>query len=229
MNLQSENRAEQPKPTDKNTEGILTEIPLTERKNEFNDCGPLALEMVLNADGKLEEADLEKLREKVGKESDQGTMPGNLVKALVDKGYKVHYYTTINWSKCTNPDDTSGWDERLKPLDSHFAEGGYMPKEKFAAAAQWLTDNPQHVRQLKDNEVLTPQILSEALRMNLRLLVLVSASHWVVMTGIDDKNIYFNDPAEHEDPQKRSMPIAEFQKLWLENLNAPEIIIADPN
>ncbi|HPO05843.1 MAG TPA: papain-like cysteine protease family protein, partial [Candidatus Gracilibacteria bacterium] len=59
-----------------------------------------------------------------------------------------------------------------------------------------------------------------------RVIALFGATHYVVITGIDENNIYFNNPAL--EPKQESLSHGDFFRRWREIFDSTEAIIATP-
>jgi hypothetical protein len=194
--------------------------------NRENDCGPIAVDMILQSFGEPDRS-LEELRDISGKDSDQGSMPGNIVKGLKELGYDVKYYSRIDWAANTNPDDMSGWDPALDRFSEHFRDGGYLPKEKFADSSMYLSEHKDVVERLEGDMELDPEQLRQDLDDGKRLMALVRGSHWVIITEITDGEVKYNDPEEHVEASHKTIPIKEFYEDWKQNLGSTELIVVD--
>jgi hypothetical protein len=211
---------------------VLTEVELPREGNPKNDCGPLSIEMLALTDlgDKAKELNLERLRNLVGKTKDEGTMPGNICNLLKDLGYGVKYYSTIDWKACTVDPSTSfdQWDKKIRNLPpEHFkpredGEDEFINLDKMRDSAEWLEKNPEILSYKKLKVKNIEQLLSEGKR----IIAIVGGNHYVVITGIDGENIYFNNPTRN--PAKESLSHERFYAWWESGLDATEAIVATP-
>jgi ubiquinone/menaquinone biosynthesis C-methylase UbiE len=189
---------------------VLTEVELTKEKNRGADCGPLSVEMLLKTDlPKSEDISLESIEKEIGKRKDIPSLPGDLCRLLVDRGYKVIYHTGVDWGRIADSDvSPEGWGSKIGTLFSQ--NPGLLDRigdDEFRESARWLTENV-----VVDKEIDIPK-LAEILSRGSRVIVSAKGGrHFIVVTGVDNDAVYFNDPAE--EPVKRKMSHAEFKEYW---------------
>jgi len=202
---------------------VKTQVEITKIKNTEEDCGALCLEMLLQTDYQLS-SDLKLLRQVVGKEKKEGTMPGNLCKALKESNYKVDYYTAIDWEKCSERPES---EEKIARFPQEIIKNvnnpnGLLDYNKLKSSAKWLADNPEIIK----SQTLSAENIAELLSQGKRVIALFGATHYVVITGIDENNIYFNNPAL--EPKQESLSHGDFFRRWREIFDSTEAIIATP-
>jgi hypothetical protein len=199
---------------------IRTEVEPSPWINHENDCGVIVVHMVLNADGitTQEDVGLMGLRHELGKEGLEGTLPGNICRCLANRNYTVEYHTQIDWSKCTlDPDENfEHWDQRLRDLPAEIWNG-FLDKKKLQESAEFVA---RHLDIINPKPITMPEI-AEALSNSNRVIALVGKDHYVLVTGIDEKQVYFNNPAINQPGFKDSMGIDEFE-AWIRGTKADE-------
>lgn len=204
---------------------VRTLVELVHEKNTSNDCGPLSLMMLLRTDrGDGELQTLEKLRERVGKVDFEGTMPGDLVRALAECGYTPTYHTGIDWQACTTDPDTdfANWDMHIQSLPEDLfreKEGvAFINLKKMRSSAEWLVTHTEFV----STTPITLVKISQYLAIGRRVIALVGGNHYVVVTGIDGTHVFINNP----DTQSEEVYThKEFKDWQLAGLGTEEVIV----
>lgn len=232
-------QVEQEQRTERLPDGVVpvrTEVPVTERENASNDCGPMCVEMLLLADDpeRAAQMTIEDYRSLCEKEGVEGTMPLNICRALSSLGYEnVTYFSTIQWRKYANLSaDLSNLPEEAQQFKG-LIEDGFIPRDKLRASAEWGVENA-NIEERRLNWENVSNILNEGLR----LVVLVGGDHYLVVTGLDQENVYFNNPDLFitlpdgnrlpADSKKQVMRRADFEE-WVErNVHSTEAVVAQP-
>lgn len=196
---------------------IFTHIETSPLSNTENDCGIIVLKMLLHADGKQNIADLEidEFRARLNKLSGEGIMPGFICRFLEESGYRVRYHTAIDWNKCAiEPKaDLSNWDEKVKNLPSEVWRGGFIKKHKLRESAQYLSQHPS----LLNRQPISIADMAHALAEDNRVIALVGTDHYVLITGIDNDYVYYNNPKFNDNTRQEQLPHHEFIR-WMEGL-----------
>ena len=189
---------------------VFTEIELTKERNRGSDCGPLSVEMLFQTDfPDVKKISAEEIEKEMGKEHSAPSLPADICRLLRQHGYEVTYYSGVKWDRIADRKIPPGeWDEKIKALFSK--NPGLLERigeETFRASAKWLTDNG-----ILSGEITLSQV-ADRLRSGSRILALVRGGrHIVVVTGIDEKNVYFNDP--DTEPVAGMMAHEDFEESW---------------
>lgn len=201
---------------------VLTEVAMAREPNDHNDCGALAVEMLLLTDFPelADKYSLATLRELLNKEGDQATIPGNICKLLKESGYDVSYYSQLDWQKYADADRVDFENDRLKQLEGNFASG-FIDAKKWKQSAEWLMQNSNVIETSEFNF----ETMAKALTDGARVISIVGGDHYVVVTGLDTEFVYMNDP-NFSAPRKMAL---DFFKQWSHVVfDAAETIVAKP-
>ena len=209
-------------------EPILMNIPLPLEKNPLNDCGVLSLQMILLSDKHSEDFSLENLRNRVGKTFEEGTSPANICKVLKEEGYKVKYFSSIDIESVAKNDpktDFNKWDPRvIGAVNAAKGSSLVINAEKLHDSAIWL--NKEENKGMIENKNLSIKEVADLLREGKKVIALVKdGSHYVVIVGVDNKNIYFNDPATNETPTQKSKTHLDFLNYWAQRPDMRDAIV----
>ncbi|MEI7810249.1 MAG: C39 family peptidase [bacterium] len=199
---------------------ILTDILLPSTLNgENNNCGAIAVMMILQTDFGAERFSLRRVMRNLNKTSKENTQPGFICKLFKKLGYKVTYYSKIEWKNCIfDPDKfLEKWDKKIQGIARHY---NWYNLKKMQESAIWLLDKDQDGI-LKKNDV-TLRDIKKALKEGQRVITVVrNGTHYVVITGIDNHNVYYNDP---NFPDIKKMARIDFESFCAIDQNAAEII-----
>lgn len=174
-----------------------------------NDCGVLAAYYCAHALGALLEypATLDEMRGAVGKREENGTTTGSIVRFLKDHGLEVLYYTDVDWRAiATLPDDQlQQICERMNASmpPSNPALANMMQPEAVRASAQYLAGNSDLMKSWEGAPIL--EVMGKALEKDYLIILLVDASHYVVLTGINDERAIIYDPNDATDLRNVSL------------------------
>lgn len=214
---------------------IRTAVALPVETNDQNDCGPLAVEMLLRTDKKEEAMSLQILREGLNKEGNEGTLPGNLCKFLQEQGYSIEYFTTIPWEKY---EKSFGEDLEHLPEEAKFFEDyirdNFINANKLNESAKWLQKHPE----IQKRQRLTYNDIASFLQQGKRIITIVGGDHYLVITGIDSHQVYFNNPdffitkpngeRVYFDTREQSISLEDFEEWVTRNINSTEAIVVTP-
>jgi ABC-type bacteriocin/lantibiotic exporter with double-glycine peptidase domain len=208
---------------------IKMQLPL--ETNPKNDCGVLCLQMILSNDTQIDKKELSlgKMRERIDKTFKEGVNPGSICKILKEEGYDVKYFTTIDGESISENDPKTSfekWDPRVIGIVNNSEKHGIVVNlEKLQASAKWLTKEEN--KEIISKKNLSIKEISDFLRENKRIITLVmNGAHYVVVTGVDNEKIYYNDPATNEKPTMKSLTHNEFLKYWAEREDMRDAIVA---
>lgn len=201
-----------------------------EVRNLHNDCGLLAVLRILEKDGvpfPEDQASFDRLREVLGKE-DAGVVPAHLCNFLRTKGYGVQYYSQIDWEKCAQ--DFSEWDPRVRDLPQ-WVWDGFLDQGQFRGSAQYFSQ--EHNRDILQSQKLSLTEIQELLRNGKRIIAIVGRDHYVVVTGIDDHDVYIDNPKVQSPVVQESISYEDFLQ-WLRGTSLVdadewhEVIVVSP-
>mgnify|MGYP000972402423 CR=1 FL=1 len=204
---------------------IFTEVLLPKEENLNSDCGPLSIEMLILTDLKERESEysLEKIKEGLKKAKTGGTMPGDMCKLLKKLGFDVEYFSTIDWEKCAD-ENFENWDTKIKKVietSQKFGFADLINKEGLKKSAEWLSKEGKDVITKK---ILSLKDIEAKLREGKRVIAIVSGGkHYVVITGIDEDRVYFNNPDGIA--KKEFLSHGAFLNFWGKNIGTSETIV----
>ena len=204
------------------TDVCLSNILNEETESTGNNCGPLSILMIIMTDFKdmINNFKIERIIKMTKKEGKESTMPGFMCQCLIKLGYTVQYFSQIDWHKCTTSPEISlsEWDPMMRQL----AKIPWFNVTKMQQSAIWLTDPDQKDIVVRQN--LTIDNLAQFLKDKKRVITIVDqGKHYVVVTGIDAINVYFNDP---NTGTNRSMCHRHFKCYWGNTQVFSETIVA---
>lgn len=211
-------------------EPISIEIPLPLETNPLNDCGALSLQMVLLKDTQTrgDMLSLENLRRRLNKTFEEGADSGRICKVLKEEGYNVKYFSTLDIKSIADNDPKTAfekWDLRVvNAVNSLQGSTLVVNKEKLHDSAKWLTMEENKEIIIKKN--LSIKEIADFLREGKRVIIpVMSGAHYIVIVGVDNERIYYNDPTANETPTKKSKMHAEFIKYWAERPDMRDAIV----
>lgn len=189
---------------------VFTEVELTKEKNRGSDCGVLSIEMLLKTDlsnfGKIS---IEEIESKMGKEKHNPSLPGDICRVLKESGYEVVYHSGIDWNKIADINiPPEKWDDKIKTFI--FENPEFLKRvgeEKFRSSAEYLVNNIVIKKEASFSNI------ADMLRGGARIITFVrNGKHAIVITGIDEEKVYFNDP--DTEPIKDEMTHKRFEEFW---------------
>lgn len=174
----------------KNTE-IGDHLP--EKSNlGLQDCGVFTAYFCAKFFGKIDEypEDLCEMRENLGKKQENGTAPGEIIKFLHEKNLRVQYYTALDW-ETINTLSKKERGEFCKKINNSVNEN-MVDARAIEKSAKYINENKEILNEWRDKNPI--DVFKKELEKNSKIILLVNASHYVVLTSVNEKTFTIYDP-----------------------------------
>lgn len=164
------------------------------------DCGVLAAHFAARAFHCISPRyfSLETMRANLEKRAENGTVPGNVVKFLSALGLNPRYYSSLPWSLIARMKE-----EEAKALCDTFNRSVYDPAfpemltpEAVLPSAKYLTTSGRRSVHVWNGEA-PQELFTTTLANNGLVILIVSASHYIVLTESGDQRVTYYDPIDN--------------------------------